>query len=60
MYLQEVSQSPHDLLNLLGQFSGGGQDQSLAFKLVIVQSLQDAGTKGGSLPSARLGLLDDV
>ena len=59
-YLQVVAQGAHDLLNLLRQLAGGGQHQSLALQLGVVQALQDASAEGGGLTGAGLRLLDDV
>jgi hypothetical protein len=55
-----VTQSTHDLFDLLGKLTGGGEDQGLAFKEVVVKVLENASAKGGSLTGTRLSLLDDV
>ena len=60
LYLQKISQCSHDLLNLLSQLASGGEDQSLALQLVVVQTLENSGTEGGSLSSPRLGLLNHI
>ena len=41
-HLLVVTQGTHDLLDLLGQLTGGGQDQALALGQVQVQVVQDA------------------
>ena len=45
---------------LLGQFSGGGQDQGLGALQLNVNLLQDGDGEGGSLPCARLGLSNHI
>ena len=45
---------------LLGQFSGGSQDQGLGTLQLDVNLLQDRDGEGGSLPCARLGLSDHI
>ena len=55
-----VTQSAHDLFDLLGKLTGGGEDQGLAFKEVVVEVLENTSAKGGSLTGTRLSLLDYV
>ncbi len=60
LHLEEVSESPHNFLNLLSQLTSGGQDQSLALQLIVVQTLQNASAESCSLASPRLSLLNHV
>lgn len=55
-----VTQGAHDLFDLLGKLTGGGEDQGLAFKEVVVEVLENASAKGGSFTGTRLSLLDDI
>ena len=45
---------------LEGQFSGGSDDDCLALRGVVVDSLEGSNREGGSFSCARLGLGDDV
>ena len=55
-----VSQGHDDLLDLLGQFTGWCQNQSLAAVQLGVNLLQDGNGKSGGLSCSGLGLSDDV
>lgn len=46
--------------HLLSQLPGGGQYQGLGGFQVQLNLLQDGDGKGGGLPSARLGLGDNI
>lgn len=46
--------------NLLSQLPGGSQDQSLSAFQLHINLLKDGNGKGGSLPSARLGLSNHI
>jgi hypothetical protein len=54
--VHEVTDSDDDLLDLLGQLTGRGQDQSLAGLDVGVKFLQDGDGESGSLSGTRLSL----
>jgi hypothetical protein len=56
----EVADGDDDLLDLLGQLAGGGEDEGLAGLDGGVDLLQDGDGEGGGLASAGLGLGDDV
>lgn len=58
--LHEVTDGNNDLLDLLGQLTSGGKDQSLAALDLDVDLLQSGDGEGGSLTSTRLGLSDDI
>ena len=49
-----------DLLDLLGELSGGGKDERLALPQPGVDLLEDRDGEGGSLASSRLSLRDHV
>lgn len=51
-----VTEGDNDLLDLLGQFSGRGQDQGLRLLLAGVDSLQDGDGEGGGLTGTGLSL----
>ena len=55
-----VSQGHNDLLDLLGQLTGGCQNQGLAAVQLGVDLLQDGNGKSGRLSGSGLGLSDDV
>ena len=55
-----VSESTHDLLNLLSKLPGGSQDQSLALDKGDVKMLQDTRTESCGFSSTRLCLLDHI
>ena len=56
----EVTNGNNDLLDLLGQLTGGSEDQSLAGLQVGVDLLQGGDGEGGSLASTGLGLSDHI
>jgi hypothetical protein len=56
----EVADGDDDLLDLLGQLAGGGEDEGLAGLDGGVDLLQDGDGEGGGLAGAGLGLGDDV
>jgi hypothetical protein len=58
--VHEVANSDNDLLDLLGQLTGGREDQSLALLDVLVDLLQDRNGEGGGLACTRLGLSNDI
>jgi hypothetical protein len=58
--VHEVTDSNNDLLDLLGQLTGWGQDQSLAGLEVGVDLLEGGDRESGSLTSTRLGLSNDI
>jgi hypothetical protein len=58
--VHEVADGDNDLLNLLRQLTGGGQDEGLALLDVRVDLLQDRDGERGGLASAGLGLSNDV
>mmetsp|Transcript_25987 Transcript_25987/g.72783 ORF Transcript_25987/g.72783 Transcript_25987/m.72783 type:complete len:345 (+) Transcript_25987:407-1441(+) len=58
--LEVVTQGTHNLLDLLGKLTSGGQDQALALSQVVVQVVQDTSTESRSLSSTGLSLLDDI
>ena len=49
-----------DLLDLQGQLSGGGQDQSLGGLEILINVLQSRDGEGGGLTGTRLGLSQNV
>ena len=55
-----VSKSHDDLLDLLGQLPSGGQDQSLAARVLGVDLLKDRDGEGGGFAGSGLGLGDDI
>jgi len=55
-----VSESTHDLLDLLSKLSGGSQDESLALDKGEVELLQDTRAESGGFASTRLSLLDHI
>lgn len=52
--------SSTNLLDLLGEFTGGGKDEGLAVGDGQVKTLEDTNGEGGSLSGTRLSLGDDV
>jgi hypothetical protein len=58
--LHEVSNSNHDLLDLLGKFTGWSEDKSLALLDVWVEFLENGYGKGGGFSSTRLSLRNDI
>jgi hypothetical protein len=58
--VHEVANSNNDLLNLLGKFSGRGQDEGLALLDVRVDLLENRDRESRSLASAGLGLGNDI
>jgi hypothetical protein len=58
--VHEVADGDNDLLNLLRQLTGGGQDEGLALLDVRVDLLQDRDGERGGLASTGLGLSNDV
>jgi hypothetical protein len=58
--VHEVTDSDNDLLDLLGQFTGGGKDQSLALLNVGVKLLEDGDRESGGLSGSRLSLCNDI
>lgn len=56
----EVTNGNNDLLDLLGQLTGGSQHESLACLQIGVNVLEGGDGEGGSLASTRLGLSDDI
>jgi hypothetical protein len=58
--VHEVSDGNDDLLDLLGQFTGGGENESLALLDVGVKLLEDGDRESGGLSGSRLGLRDNI
>lgn len=58
--VHEVTDSDDDLLDLLGQLTGGSENQGLALLQAGVDLLQHRDGEGGSLSGTRLGLSDNV
>ena len=58
--VHEVSDGDDDLLNLLGQLAGWGEDKSLALLDSWVQLLEDRDGESGGLSGTRLGLGNDI
>jgi hypothetical protein len=58
--VHEITNGDNDLLDLLGQLTGGSEDQSLAGLQAGVDLLEDRDGEGGSLASTRLGLSNDI
>lgn len=55
-----ITKSPHNLLDLLCQLTGGSQDKGLTLDQTVVELLQDTRTKSSRLPSSGLSLLNDI
>ena len=51
LHLEVVSEGAHDLLNLLGELAGWGEDESLALVDGKVEVVEDSRAKGGCLSS---------
>lgn len=58
--VHEVANSDDNLLNLLSQLTGGGQDQSLALLDRGVNLLENGNRESSRLASTRLGLGNDI
>lgn len=58
--VHEVTNGNDDLLDLLGQLTGGSEDQSLALLQVGVDLLKNRDGESGSLSGTRLGLCNDI
>jgi len=58
--VHEVTDGNNDLLDLLGQLTGGSKDQSLALLEAGVDLLEDGNRESGSLASTGLGLSDNI
>ena len=56
----KVTDSDDDLLNLLGEFTGGSKDERLAGLEVGVDLLENGNGEGGGLASAGLRLGNDI
>jgi len=58
--LKVLSKAHYDSLNLLGEFSGWGKNESLASLCIRVNQLKDRDGEGGSLSGTRLSLSDSI
>lgn len=58
--VHEIADSNDDLLDLLRQLTGGGEDKSLARLQVRVDLLQDGDREGSRLSGTGLGLRNDI
>ena len=58
--VHEVANGNYDLLDLLSQFTSGGEDQSLALLDVWVELLEDGDGESGGLSGTGLGLSDNI
>lgn len=58
--VHEVTDGNDDLLDLLGQLTGGSEDQCLALLQVGVDLLQDRDREGSGLSGTRLRLSDNI
>ncbi len=58
--VHEVSDSDHDLLDLLGQLTGRGENQSLALLDVGVKLLEDGDRESGGLSGTGLSLRNNI
>ena len=58
--VHEITDSNDDLLDLLRQLTGGGEDKSLARLQVRVDLLQDGDREGSRLSGTGLGLRNDI
>lgn len=58
--VHEVTDGNNDLLDLLGQFTGWGKDQSLALLDVGVQLLENGDGESSGLSSTGLSLSDNI
>mmetsp|Transcript_14963 Transcript_14963/g.63040 ORF Transcript_14963/g.63040 Transcript_14963/m.63040 type:complete len:453 (-) Transcript_14963:61-1419(-) len=60
LHVEVIAERAHHLLNLLRELARGGEHESLALLLLVVELLQDAGAEGGRLTGTGLRLLDHV
>ncbi|KAK3818299.1 MAG: hypothetical protein J3R72DRAFT_36670 [Linnemannia gamsii] len=58
--LHEVTEGNDDLLDLLGQLAGGGEDEGLALGVGKIQLLESRDREGGGLSGTGLGLSNDI
>jgi hypothetical protein len=58
--VHEVANGDDDLLDLLSQLTGWGEDQSLALLNVGVELLEDGDGESGSLSGTRLSLCNNI
>lgn len=58
--LHVLAKGKHDLLDLVGQLSGGSNDQSLGLLNLLVNVLQSRNGEGGSLTGTGLGLSKNI
>ncbi len=58
--VHEVANSDDNLLDLLSQFTGGGEDQGLALLDVGVELLENRDGESGSLSGTRLSLRNNI
>jgi hypothetical protein len=58
--VHKVANGSDDFLDLLGQLTGGGEDEGLGALDVVVNLLQGRDGEGGRLASSGLGLGDNV
>lgn len=58
--VHEVTDGDNDLLDLLGQLTGGGEDEGLALLDSRVDLLEGGDGESGRLASTRLGLGNDI
>jgi hypothetical protein len=58
--VHEVSDGNNDLLDLLSQLTGGGEDKSLALLDVGIKLLEDRDGERSSLSGTRLSLGNDI
>ena len=58
--VHEVANGDDDLLDLLGQLTGGSKDKSLALLQVGVDLLQNGDGESSGLASTGLGLSNDI
>ena len=58
--VHEVTNGNNDLLDLLSQLTGRGDNEGLAGLQVVVDLLESGDGESGSLSSTRLGLGDDI
>lgn len=56
----EVTNGNHHLLDLLGKFAGGGQNQGLALLEIGIDLLEHRDGESGGFTSTRLGLRNDI
>ena len=58
--VHEITDGDNDLLDLLGQFTGGGENQSLALLDVGVKLLENGDGESSGFSGSGLGLSDDI